>query len=94
MIVRPEAEADLVEAREWYDRQSDGLGADFLLCVEEVFQQIDRMPAIHQVVYQDVRKALTRRFPYVVYYRVEGEDVIVFAVLHCRRDAHHWKSRV
>ena len=33
MIIRPEAEADLVNARDWYERQREGLGAAFLLCV-------------------------------------------------------------
>ena len=35
MIIRLEAEADLANARDWYERQRGGLGAAFLLCVEE-----------------------------------------------------------
>jgi hypothetical protein len=44
MIIRPEAEADLVSARNWYERQHEGLGAAFLLCVEEVLEHIGRTP--------------------------------------------------
>ena len=44
MIIRPEAEADLANARDWYEGQRAGLGAEFLLCVEEVLERIGRMP--------------------------------------------------
>jgi toxin ParE1/3/4 len=69
MIIRPEAEADLVNARDWYERQREGLGAAFLLCVEEVLERIGRTPEIYTAVYHDIRRALTHRFPYAVYYR-------------------------
>jgi plasmid stabilization system protein ParE len=93
MIIRPEAEADLVTARDWYERQRTGLGAAFLLCVEEVLERIDRTPEIYRVVYHDVRRALTRRFPYAVYYRVVSNDVVVLGTLHTRRDPREWQSR-
>jgi hypothetical protein len=70
MIIRPEAEADLVSARNWYERQHEGLGAAFLLCVEEVLEHIGRTPEMYTAVYRDVRRALTRRFPYAVNYRM------------------------
>jgi plasmid stabilization system protein ParE len=93
MIIRPEAEADLVNARDWYERQREGLGAAFLLCVEEVLERIGRTPEMYTVVYHDVRRALTRRFPYAVYYRIAGTEVVVLGILHTRRDPHEWQSR-
>lgn len=93
MIIRPEAEADLVNTRDWYERQRAGLGAEFLLCVEEVIERISRTPEMYAVVYQDIRRALTRRFPYAVYYRVESNAVVVVGVLHTRRDPQEWQAR-
>jgi toxin ParE1/3/4 len=93
MIIRPEAEADLVTARAWYERQREGLGAAFLLCVEEVLDRIDRTPELYPVVYQDIRRSFTRRFPYAVYYRVAANDVVVLGILHTRRDPQEWQSR-
>jgi plasmid stabilization system protein ParE len=93
MIIRPEAEADLAHARSWYEQQHAGLGAAFLLCVEEVLEHIDRTPELYRVVYRDVRRALTRRFPYAVYYRLAGNAVVVLGILHTRRDPHVWQSR-
>lgn len=34
ILFRPEAEDELVEAIDWYDLQSPGLGADLLRCVD------------------------------------------------------------
>ena len=93
MIIRPEAEADLVNAREWYERQREGLGAQFLLCVEEVFERIGRTPEMYAVVYHGVRRTFTRRFPYAVYYRVDDHAVVVLGILHTRRDPGEWQSR-
>ena len=93
MILRPEAEADLVNARDWYEQQRLGLGAEFLLCVEEVLERIDRTPEIYAVIYHDVRRAFTRRFPYVVYYRIEVNEVVVLGIFHTRRNPREWQSR-
>ena len=93
MIIRPEAEADLANAQDWYEQQRAGLGAAFLLCVEEVLERIGRTPEMYMVVYHDVRRALTRRFPYAVYYRIAGNDVVVLGILHTRRDPRAWQSR-
>jgi plasmid stabilization system protein ParE len=35
-----------------------------------------------------------KRFPYVVYYRVEAERLVILAVQHGRRDEARWHSRV
>ena len=44
MTIRPEAEADVATAQDWYERQHAGLGAAFLLCVEGVLERISRAP--------------------------------------------------
>jgi toxin ParE1/3/4 len=93
MIIRPEAEADLVTARAWYERQREGLGAAFLLCVEEVLDRIDCTPALYPVVYRDIRRSFTRRFPYAIYYRTAANDVVVLGILHTRSDPQEWRSR-
>ena len=93
MIILPEAESDLEYARDWYERQSDGLGDAFLLAIEEVLERIDRTPELNAVVHQNVRRALTRRFPYAVYYQIEGDEVVVVGVFHAGRDPREWRSR-
>jgi toxin ParE1/3/4 len=86
VVFRPEAKEDLVRAYRWYEDRRPGLGEEFLGVVEAAIEQIRRAPAMFSVVHRDVRRVLTRRFPFGVFYRDEPERVIVLAVFHGRRD--------
>ncbi len=94
LIVRDEAEADLDEAYQWYEQQVRGLGGEFLLCVDAVMASIERNPRLYPVVHKGViRRALTRRFPYGVFF-IEGEtSVSVIAVAHAKRNPRVWQAR-
>ena len=84
--VRPEARADILDAARWYNEREVGLGASFISQVEAVFLRIERGSLRFRIAYRGLRVALSHRFPYAVYFAPEGDDVIVFAVLHHRRD--------
>lgn len=84
--VRPEARADILDAARWYNEREAGLGASFISQIEAVFQRIEQGPYRFRIAYRGLRIALSHRFPYAVYFAQEGDDVIVFAVLHQRRD--------
>ena len=84
--VHPLAQTDIEDARNWYDGQRIGLGAEFLLAVEAALLQLERQPNRQRVYYRGLRRILTQRFPYKAFYLVEGEDVHVLRVLHGRRD--------
>jgi plasmid stabilization system protein ParE len=91
-LIRPEAEADLAQAKLWYERRREGLGADFLLCVDEALQRVCRNPQIYPLVHKDVRRAFVRRFPYGIFYRVVKQRVVILGVVHGRRHPRHWQS--
>ena len=93
LIVNPEADADLAQAKAWYDALRPGLGDDFLLCIEEVFEGIRRTPELYAKVFQELRLALVRRFPYAVVYRVDEDQMTVVAVYHTRREPRGWQDR-
>src|SRR4051812_43089952 len=90
----PEARAEFDDAADRYELQQAGLGVDFVARVREVFQRIAANPRLHATVYRDVRKAVVRRFPYIVLYREEAGEVIVIPVFHTSRDPSIWQSRV
>jgi hypothetical protein len=46
LIIRPEAEEDMAEGRDWYDGQRQGQGAEFLTAVDEVFDRIRETPEL------------------------------------------------
>jgi plasmid stabilization system protein ParE len=93
LIVRPEAEHDMREARDWYEGRRNGFGNDFLSAVEVVFSRIREFPETYAPEYRGVRRARLRRFPYVVYYRLTSEKIEVLAILHGSRHSRTWRSR-
>jgi len=93
LTIRPIVEADLRQARAWYDQQAPGLGAEFLLDVEETLEGISRNSLAYPLVYRDIRRALTRRFPYSVYYRLKEGHAVVIGVLHSKRSPQVWQRR-
>lgn len=93
VVLRPEAEQDLISARDWYDRQRVGLGDTFSDQVSALFGRLADMPELFATRWQDIRACRVRRFPYVVYYRALADRVEVLAVLHTSRDPSTWRSR-
>lgn len=94
LIIAPETEQDLAEAYEWYEGRRDGLGEEFLSCVEARIEHIRRRPEMHSAIYQDYRRGIVRRFPFAVFYKHFGNTVTVVGVLHTSRDPDKWRERV
>jgi plasmid stabilization system protein ParE len=85
VIIRPNAEADLQEARSWYESQRAGLGEELLDEICRAVRLLAADPERRPFYYRDFRRLLTRRFPYKLFYRVEGDRVVVFRILHAKR---------
>jgi plasmid stabilization system protein ParE len=91
--IRPEAEQDLEDAAAWYAEQRPGLGQELLDEALWSFQQIAEQPRFYPIVHRDTRRALLRRFPFGVFYRIEPDFIVVVAVMHGSRDPQRWKQR-
>lgn len=83
--VRRAAELDVAGAQLWYETRRAGLGTEFHSEVSQVIDRLAEAPLIYQVVYKDIRKAIVHRFPYLVWFRVLGEVVIVLTCTHDRK---------
>ncbi len=80
-----EAQEDLIEGFRFYETREVGLGSYFLDCL---FSDIDSLllyAGIHQIMFGHHR-CLSKRFPFAIYYSVEGDSIRVHAVLDCRRN--------
>ncbi|HLM68258.1 MAG TPA: type II toxin-antitoxin system RelE/ParE family toxin [Longimicrobium sp.] len=94
LIVRPEAEADIDAAFDWYEDQEPGLGAEFIRSVDAALASVERQPHAYPVIYRTARRALLRRFPYAVFYLVQNYAVEVVACMHFKRHPRRWRLRV
>lgn len=86
----PEAESEIIDAFNWYEDQSFGLGGEFLRPVKQSEAALARNPQQYQILYKETRRAFLRRFPYALHYVVEADFVIVLACFHFRRDPTQW----
>jgi hypothetical protein len=80
------AKQDLSEGFGFYESQKRGLGSYFL---ESLFSDIESLrlfAGVHGVHFGRYHRLLSKRFPFAVYYRMEDNEVSVYAVLDCRRD--------
>ena len=90
--LKPKVRIDLTAAKAWYDEQRDGLGREFVLDFENALGLINRMPSRFREVKQGYRRALLRRFPYVVFFRYDESEIVVIGVYHAKRDPKVWSA--
>jgi plasmid stabilization system protein ParE len=82
------------QALRWYARRGAVLAQRFRQAVDQVVQAIAAAPAQGAVFRGPFRWMRTRRFPYVLYYRVlTPNQVMVLAVAHARRRPGYWLRR-
>jgi toxin ParE1/3/4 len=93
VIFTPAAEADVEEAFRWYETQREGLGAAFRRALDIAVSALEKNPEAYPVVHRNTRRVLLPRFPYGLYYRQVGEDLIVVACIHGKRHPRVWRSR-
>ena len=80
------------EAQAWYESRRTGLGDELLDEIRRAVRLLESDPERRPLYYRDFRRLLTRRFPYKLFYRVEGDRVIVFRILHAKRK-HQWQLK-
>lgn len=90
----PEARVEYLEAVAFYEDRQPGLGARFTLDVEGAIQRIVDAPARWRKIDGDIRRCLTRSFPYGVLYSVEAGYVLILAVMHHSRRPGYWRNRL
>jgi plasmid stabilization system protein ParE len=80
-----EARNDVVDAALWYERQKAGLSEEFFRDLREILSAIEERPTSFPVVRKETRRALLRRFPYAIYFRMESDFILVMAIVHTSR---------
>ncbi len=63
LVIRPEAEADALEAYRWYNEQLPGLGDEFLVEIDRALENIRANSEAQRRLHREFRRVLTRRFP-------------------------------
>ena len=89
----PDAEAEMIAAAAYYERQQVDLGRRFLASVQDAANRIVMNPALYGTVELDVQRCLTRTFPFGVLFRVRKDEILIMAVMHLHREPSYWRNR-
>jgi plasmid stabilization system protein ParE len=82
VVFLPSAENDILTAHQQYESVAPGLGDRFAQAIKQTTRLLEALPEMFGEVAPQIRAAPVRRFPYVIYYRSEGDHVIVLAITH------------
>ncbi len=86
ILFRPQARTEVLEAQAWYESRATGLGLEFARSVDAAVASAVRNPEAFLLVTGSCRRVLLRRFPFSLIYRVRGDEFLVIAVFHHRRN--------
>lgn len=88
LILAPEAERELDDAADWYERDRPGRGAKFLGRVADAFAAIRRSPKAFSPYRVRYRRLVVKHFPYAVIYGYDEhtDTVTVYSVFHTSQD--------
>lgn len=59
-----------------------------------VFSSSGEVQEYIQIAYETYRRAVVRRFPYVVFYEHSDTTVVIYAVFHCSQNPKKWRGRL
>ncbi len=92
-VFHPEALTEYAEAVQYYRKQRVEIAQAFVNAVEDAVYRLRESPTRYIVIDEDIRRCMTRKFPYGILYTIEPDYILILAVMHCSREPGYWKSR-
>ncbi|MGK7885059.1 MAG: type II toxin-antitoxin system RelE/ParE family toxin [Crocosphaera sp.] len=92
-VFHPEALTEYTDAVRYYTEQRTEVAQAFINAIEDAVYRVRESPTRYNAIDDDVRRCMTRRFPYGILYTIEQDYILILAVMHCSREPGYWKSR-
>ena len=93
LVVNKKAINDIRKVKEYYNKQSDGLGIQFQTALDKYLSTLETNPDF-KIKYDNIRCLPIKKFPYMVHFSVNSNKRIVriYAVLHTSRNPKLWRK--
>lgn len=85
IILQTNVILEVKKAFDWYEDTSEGLGYEFIADLENSYKKISIDPERYAYINPRYRRFKLIRFPYFIFYEIEGSDIIVGNVRHIKR---------
>jgi hypothetical protein len=92
--ISEDALEDLNNGYLFYEAQESGLGDYFTACLRADIEGLRISAGIHRLVYRDYHRLLSKVFPYGIFYAIEQQYAVVWAVIDLRRSPEWVRKRL
>ncbi len=88
-----EAEVDLDKSYEYYANENEDLADNFYRYIANSIEEIRKNPNLYPDIHKNIRKFVIKKFPFVIYYKINDVVVEVVAIFHTSRNPEIWQER-
>jgi toxin ParE1/3/4 len=95
LVVLPAARQEIDDAVSYLTHNArPGSATHFIDAIELAVRQIVEFPNASPKVWRTYRRCLLRSFPYQLIYRLEADEIVIYAVAHQSRRPGYWRKRL
>lgn len=91
IIIRVSAEKDIQEIYNWYETQLSGLVEKFIQDFQSTIPYLNNYPKIFRFKYKNFRTIPLSGFPYLIYFRIQKQSIIIQKTGHSHRNKRNFK---
>ena len=88
------ARQEFLDEIAYYNEARSGLGLRYMAAVEEAAARAVAFPLAGSPAAGGTRRVIVKGFPFSLFYRPEGNGIVIFAVSHHSRRPGYWLNRV
>ncbi len=94
IILLPPSDKELDEAIDYYNDQQTDLGNRFYKEFIRATELIDRSPKTWKKVGKCTHKINIKRFPYLVLYVIDGNEILITCIAHQHRSPDYYIEKI
>ncbi len=87
------ARQDFLTAVEYFSTISGAVSNSFINEFERCIRIIETQPTAWTPIDFNCRRCLFQSFKYSIIFKIDGQDIIVLAVMHNSRNPYYWTER-
>jgi len=94
LIVLLAAESDIQTAYNHFEDFKEGFGLKFIQDLELAYEYLRHHPRIGRLYKSNRRRFLLSRYPFGIFYAIEGSRIVISAILDLRQDPEAIRKRL
>ncbi len=94
VIFRDDARTEFDDALAYYNERNPTVADGFVSDYQKLETPLLQFPNSGVRVARNGRRLIFSNYPYQLIYRVEGDEIVIYAVAHQKRRPGYWRKRV